>query len=81
MESKMNIYYDDEGDFLEITVSNHPSESYCEDVHEDVFVRKDENTGEVKSIGIIGFTKRTAVLRELLTKLKLAFPIDFKITA
>jgi len=55
MNGPIDIYYDKEGDFLEITIANPPKESYCEDIHEDVFIRKDEEIGEVIGIGILNF--------------------------
>lgn len=78
MVETYDIHYDKEADFLEIFFGD-STDCYADEPEQGVFVRKDEDTNEVKSIGIIGFTKRTAVLRELLIKLKLAFPIDFKI--
>ncbi|GAJ19849.1 unnamed protein product, partial [marine sediment metagenome] len=59
MNGPINIYYDEEADFLEITITNPPPESYCEDIHEDVFIRKDQNTHEVIGIGILNFKERT----------------------
>lgn len=53
MKGQIDIYYDEEGDFLEITIVNPPNESYCEDVNEDVFLRKEEETGEAIGIGIL----------------------------
>ena len=66
MKGPIDIYYDEEGDFLEITIINPPKESYCEDIHEDVFVRKDEETGEVIGIGILNFKENAKDLREIL---------------
>jgi len=66
MKGPINIYYDEEGDFLEITIINPPAESFCEDIHEDVFVRKDEETGEIVGIGILNFKKHTDDLQTIL---------------
>ncbi len=66
MNGTLNIYYDEEGDFLEITIANPPKESYCEDINEDVFVRKDENTGEVVGIGILNFRENARELKDIL---------------
>ena len=68
MKGAIDIYYDDEGDFLEITIMPPPNESYCEDVNDDVFIRKDENTGEVVGIGILNFRKHTNNLKDILAK-------------
>ena len=74
----MNIYYDEEGDFLEIFFGD-PTECYAEEPEQGVFVRKDEQSDEVKSIGIIGFKKRTHLLKKLLAEFNLSFPINFSI--
>ncbi len=66
MKGPIDIYYDEEGDFLEITITNPPAESYCEDIHEDVFVRKDEKTGEAIGIGILNFKEHTKDLKNIL---------------
>ena len=67
MKGPIDIYYDEEGDFLEITIANPPEESYCEDVSEDVFIRKDEDTQEVLGIGILNFKMHAKNLKEMLT--------------
>jgi len=68
MKGLISIYYDEEGDFLEITVANPPEESYCEDVNEDIFLRKDEETGEVIGIGILNFKENSKDLKDILAK-------------
>lgn len=75
MKGKMNIYYDEEGDFLEISVGK-PTKSIAEEVQDGVFLRKDEETGEVKSIGILGFKKR-ANLKDIELKL----PVEINLSA
>lgn len=61
------IYYDEESDFLEIFFGD-SSSCYAEEFEEGVFVRKDIETNEVKSIGILGFEKRTEILKKILEK-------------
>jgi uncharacterized protein YuzE len=68
MKGGIDIYYDEEGDFLEITVTPVPEQSYCEDIDEDVFVRKDSNTNEIVGIGILNFKTHTDDLKETLSK-------------
>ena len=53
----MRIYFDEEGDFLEISVGK-PTNCYTTEIKPGVFVRKDEKTEEVKSVGILNFKKR-----------------------
>jgi len=68
MKGSIDIYYDEEGDFLEITIANPPQESFCEDINEDVFIRKDEETGEVIGIGILNFKERAKDLKDIFAK-------------
>ena len=70
----MNIYYDEEGDYLEIFIeSNRPN--YGEEVASGITIFKDEETDEVIGIGILNFRKKTKSLREL--NLNLPFNINF----
>lgn len=69
MNGLMDIYYDEEGDFLEITLANPPEESYCEDVNEDVYLRKDEKTGEVVGIGVLNFKHHANDLKDILANI------------
>ncbi|MDP4012917.1 MAG: DUF2283 domain-containing protein [Candidatus Nanoarchaeia archaeon] len=57
MKNQIKVYYDKEGDFLEISIGK-PSKCYAAEMKPDVFVRKDEETDEIKSIGILNFKKR-----------------------
>ena len=56
MESRLNLYYE-EGNSLEITIANPPKKSYCGDISEDVFMRRDERTDDVVGIGIFNFSQ------------------------
>ena len=58
MDKKTRLYYDEEGDFLEISVGE-STECYAEEIEPGVFVRIDNKTGEVKSISILDFLERT----------------------
>ena len=74
MKGNMNIYYDEEGDYLEIFIeSNRPN--YGEEVASGITIFKDEETDEVIGIGILNFRKKTKSLREL--NLNLPFNINF----
>ena len=76
MKDQMSIYYDEEGDFLEITIANPPKENYCEDIDEDMFIRRAEKTGEVIGIGILNFKEHSKDLKEIL--IKAPFKINFE---
>ena len=64
MKEYLRVYYDEEGDFLEISAGK-PARCYATEVEPGVFLRKDEKTEEVKSIGILGFKKRSKPLKEI----------------
>lgn len=64
MKEPMRLYYDEEGDFLEISIGR-PTNCYSVEVEPGVFLRKDEKTEEVKSIGIIGFKSRSKPLKDI----------------
>ena len=64
MKGKLSIYYDEEGDFLEITIGK-PRRDYGDHVSEDVVLFKDEETDEVTGIGIFNFKSRTKNLDEI----------------
>ncbi len=64
MKGPMRVHYDEQGDFLEISVGK-PSESYAEEVKPGIFVRRDEKTEEIKSIGILSFKKRAKTLKDI----------------
>ena len=42
-----------------------PARCYATEVEPGVFLRKDEKTEEVRSIGILGFKKRSKPLKEI----------------
>ena len=76
MKGPMRVHYDEEGDFLEIAVGN-PTKCYADEVEPGVFLRIDEKTREVKSIGILSFKKRAKELKDI--KLKLPIDVNFSI--
>ena len=56
MKSNFNIYYDEEGDLLELRVGK-PTESYSEEISDGVFERRDEESEEIKGLTIFNFKK------------------------
>jgi uncharacterized protein YuzE len=74
MKDQMYVYYDEEGDLLEIAVGE-PTKCYAEEVEDGIFIRKDEKTDEVKSIGILSFKKRSKDLKDI----KLKLPLDISL--
>ena len=71
-----DIYYDEEGDFLEITFGLPPKKEYSEEIEPGVFITKDETTEEIKGIGILSFKKRNQILKELLGRFRLKLPLE-----
>ena len=67
----MRVHYDDEGDFLEIFIGK-PTKCYATEIKPGIFLRRDEKTNDVKSIGILGFKKRSKDVK---------LPLEIKITA
>ncbi len=76
MKGPLRVHYDEEGDFLEILVGE-PTDCYADEIQPGVFLRKDEKTNEVKSIGVLGFRKRSSDLKDIDLKL----PLDISLTA
>ncbi len=76
MKGAMKLHYDEEGDFLEISAGE-STECYADEVEPGVFIRKDEKTNEVKSIGILGFKKRSKDLKDVILNL----PIDINLVS
>lgn len=74
-----DIYYDEEGDFLEVSFGVPPKTEYSEEIEPGVFITKDEATDEIKGIGILSFKKRTQILRKVLDKVNKRLPIEINI--
>lgn len=68
----LSIYYDDEGDFLEITTGE-ISNCHFDNLGRGIFQIIDKSTKEVKGIAIHSFKKRTKSLEEV--KLSLPFKL------
>ena len=74
MKGPMNVYYDEEGDFLEISIGK-PAKCYAEEVKPGIFLRIDEKTNDVRSIGIVSFKKRSKDMKDI--KLDLPIEVNF----
>ena len=57
MKGEMNIYYDEEGDFLEINIGGY-NRGYFKNLGRGIFKRIDEKTKKVTGIAIMGFRTR-----------------------
>jgi len=58
MKGKLHLYYDEEGDFLELHAGKF-TEGYFKNLGNGIFERIDRKTNEVTGIGIMGFKERT----------------------
>ena len=64
MKGNMRIYYDEDGDYLEIFIgSSRPN--YGEDISPGVTVFKDEETDEIIGVGILNFRKKAKTLKDI----------------
>ncbi len=71
----MNIYYDEEGDFLEITSGNIDN-CYFDNQDKGIFQIIDKNTGQTKGVAIFNFKARTRNLKSSKISLPFKFNID-----
>lgn len=78
MKEKVRVYYDKDGDFLEIGIGK-PRKGYFEEIKDGVLLRKDEKTDKVIGFAIHGFTKRARHLKELKTSLPFTIEVVEKL--
>lgn len=76
MEGQLSIYYDDEGDFLEIMFGD-PRSDYGDHISQDVVLFRDQDTDEIIGVGIFNFKKHTKDLEDL----KLKLPVNINLSA
>ena len=71
-KGNMRIYYDEEGDYLEIFIGN-SGPNYGEDISPGITIFKDEETEEVIGVGILNFREKAKNLKDI--ELNLPFKI------
>ena len=71
-----DIYYDELGDFLEVSFGEPPEKEYTREIEPGVFITYDEKTNAVRNVGILSFKKRTALLAKVLAKMNLRLPLN-----
>ncbi|MBI2449159.1 hypothetical protein HYV49_02585 [Candidatus Pacearchaeota archaeon] len=74
------IYYDEEGDFLEITFGEPPEAEYTNEIEEGVFITRNGETNDIYSIGILSFKKRAQILKRLLKQTNKSLPTEIDIS-
>jgi uncharacterized protein YuzE len=57
MEGKINFFFDEEGDVLDITIGK-PKKGVAKELKNDIAIRCDPETGEIVGIVILNFKKR-----------------------
>lgn len=65
MKGKLNLYYDEEGDFLEINIGDY-TDGYFKNLGMGIFERIDKKTKQITGIAIMGFKKRTKSLKDVM---------------
>jgi len=76
MNGQLSVYYDEEGDFLEIMFGN-PRSDYGDHFTEDIVLFKDQETDEIIGIGIFNFKQHTKELEDLKLKLPVNINLSF----
>ena len=71
----MRVHYDEEGDFLEISIDK-PTKCYAEEIQPGIFIRKSEINDEVKSIAILGFKQKSKELQDIELMLPVELSMD-----
>jgi hypothetical protein len=74
MGSEVNIYYDEEGDYLEVAMGD-ISNSYFENLGNGTFQIIDKKTKKIMGFAVFSFKNRTKSLEML--KLSLPFKLEF----
>lgn len=70
MKEKLSIYYDKEGDLLELNMGP-CTEGRFKNLGDGVFQRVDERTKEIKGLVIMGFRKRMRARKDAKSSLPL----------
>lgn len=74
MEKEMSVWFDKEGNYLEITFGN-PKIGYFKEVKDDVLQRVDSETGEVLGFAFINFSQHFGSMQK---PEKITFPLQIE---
>ena len=74
------VYYDKEGDFLEVSFGEPSTEGTTEETEQGIFITKDIKTNKITDIGIMDFKRRVDILNKILNKLKMSFPLKIDVS-
>ncbi|MAG47609.1 hypothetical protein CL617_03310 [archaeon] len=73
-KNELDIYYDEEGDLLELRIGE-PKSSYYEEIEDGIFERIDEKTKEIKGFAVFSFRKRIKLGKDI----KIPLPVNVQI--
>ena len=76
MKEHLHVYYDEEGDFLELHVGKFREGSFI-NLGEGIFQRVDKKTEKITGIAIMGFRQRTKQLKEV----DIALPVKIELSS
>ncbi len=74
MSNELNLYYDEEGDFLELNIGGY-TEGHFKNLGDGIFERVDKKTNKVTGLAIHGFRKRTQGLKDV----KVSLPVKIQL--
>ena len=77
MEGKINFFFDEEGDVLDITIGK-PRKAVAKELKNDVAIRVDPQSGEIVGIVILNFMKRFRLKKK---PEKIELPVKVTITS
>jgi hypothetical protein len=75
-KEQMSVYYDEEGDFLEVMFGE-PQDDYGDHIDKDTVLFRNQKTEEIIGVGIYNFKKHTKDLQDL----KLNLPVKVNLSA
>lgn len=76
MEGKINFFFDEEGDMLDITIGK-PRKAVARELKNDIAIRVDPESGEIVGIVILNFMKRFRLKKK---PEKIELPLKITIT-
>jgi uncharacterized protein YuzE len=76
VEGKINFFFDEEGDVLDITIGK-PRKAVAKELKNDIAIRVDPETGEIVGIVVLNFMKRFRLKKK---PEKIELPLKITIT-
>ena len=73
------VYYDKEGDFLEVSFGEPAKEGTTEEIESGIFITRDIETERITDIGILDFKRRVEILHKILHRYNIMFPLDINV--